>query len=151
MLKPWPRAFLPVTDGTFLTGLPSVQLNQRRVNGQRLLVSVSPSRPATRAPELTRPDKNNANEGPLFVPATIVTLDDLIAWLHLEFPNLSDAQIQQILAAYPSSSAPADPATPKIETNGCGPPYAINVSQVATGQQQRANASTLQISTHNCH
>ncbi len=87
--------------------------------------------------------KNNANEGPLFVPATIVTLDDLIAWLHLEFPNLSDAQIQQILAAYPSPSTPVDPQTIKIETNGYGPPYAINVSQVATGQQQRANVRHL--------
>ena len=125
-----------------------MQLNQKQVNGRRVLVSVSLSRLAlSQKPshipflkrQLTQPYKNNANEGPLFVPATIVTLDDLIAWLHLEFPNLSAAQIQQILDAYPSPSTPADPQTIKIETNGYGPPYAINVSQVATGQQQRAN------------
>ncbi|GAB1317112.1 Carboxylic ester hydrolase [Madurella fahalii] len=114
-------AFLPVTDGTFITSLPSVQLNQRRVNGRRILVA------------------NNANEGPLFVPVTIATLDDLITWLHLEFPNLSDAQIQQIIDAYPSSNASTDHNALKMETNGYGPPYALNVSQVATGQQQRAN------------
>lgn len=37
----WLRAFLPVTDGTFITALPSVQLNQRKVNGKRMLVGVS--------------------------------------------------------------------------------------------------------------
>jgi hypothetical protein len=35
------RAFLPVTDGTFITALPSAQLNQGRVNGRRMLVAVS--------------------------------------------------------------------------------------------------------------
>ncbi|KAK4034516.1 alpha/beta-hydrolase [Parachaetomium inaequale] len=78
MLTIWPRVFLPVTDGTFITALPSVQLSQRRVNGQRML--------------------NNANEGPLF----------------------------DILDAYPTSSAPTDSNALKMETNGYGPPYAIN-------------------------
>jgi hypothetical protein len=35
------RAFIPVTDGTYVTGLPSVLLDQRRVNGLRLLAGVS--------------------------------------------------------------------------------------------------------------
>ncbi len=52
------RAFLPVTDGNFITGLPSVQLGLKQVNGRRLLVSVSPSKPASTEPEqneLTQP------------------------------------------------------------------------------------------------
>ena len=31
-------AFLPVTDGVFVTGAPSTQLLKRKVNGHRLLV-----------------------------------------------------------------------------------------------------------------
>ena len=75
----------------------------------------------------------------MFVPPTIVTQDDLITYLHSNFPNLSEAQVQSILAANPSSSGPTDPDVPKMETSGIGPPYALNVSQVATGQQQRGN------------
>ena len=42
-LKDYARAFIPVTDGTYVTGLPSILLNQRRVNGLRLLAGVSGS------------------------------------------------------------------------------------------------------------
>ena len=42
--------FLPVTDGTYITQLPSRQLLKKQVNGVRMLTG------------------NNANEGPLFVP-----------------------------------------------------------------------------------
>lgn len=122
-------AFLPVTDGSYVQALPSVQLGKKMVNGKRMLVG------------------NNANEGPLFVPPVISTLDDLKAWLGQEFPNFSPAQIQQILDTYPSSSAPASPSDILVETNGFGPPYAVNVSQVATGQQQRANVSSSPQST----
>lgn len=72
------------------------------------------------------------------MPPTISTLDDLIGWLHIEFPNLSDANITSILEAYPSTSAPVDPADPKFATDGIHPPTAVNVSQAATGQLQRA-------------
>ncbi|KFX87272.1 hypothetical protein V490_08392 [Pseudogymnoascus sp. VKM F-3557] len=114
-------AFLPVTDGTFIKDLPSKQLLAKKVNGKRILVG------------------SNANEGALFVPPTISTEADLVAWLHLEFPNLSDGDITQILAAYPSSSGPVNPNDPKFATTGLGPATALNVSQVATGQQQRGN------------
>lgn len=35
-------AFLPVTDGVFIQDTPSVQLNEKKVNGQRVLIGVSP-------------------------------------------------------------------------------------------------------------
>ncbi len=34
------RAFIPVTDGTYIAGPPSVELARGRVNGLRLLVGV---------------------------------------------------------------------------------------------------------------
>ncbi|OBT45571.1 hypothetical protein VE00_03497 [Pseudogymnoascus sp. WSF 3629] len=114
-------AFLPVTDGTFIKQLPSKQLLAKNVNGKRILVG------------------SNANEGALFVPPTISTEADLVAWLHLEFPNVSNDDITQILAAYPSSSGPVNPNDPTFATTGLGPATAVNVSQVATGQQQRGN------------
>ncbi|KAH8880533.1 inactive carboxylesterase 4 [Thozetella sp. PMI_491] len=110
-------AFIPVTDGSYVTGPPSVTLSQqKRFNGLR----------------------NNANEGSLIPPTGINTEKDLIAWLKNNFFKLSDENVTQILAAYPSTSAPVNAADPKFETNGRGPPTAVNVSQVATGQQQRA-------------
>ena len=72
------------------------------------------------------------------MPPNIVTQDDLIAWLKSDYPYLSGAQIQAVLDANPSSSAPVNPNATRTETNGYGPPYALNVSQAGTGQQQRA-------------
>ena len=120
-------AFLPVTDYSYIQQLPSVQLNAKKVNGANMLVG------------------NNANEGALFVPPTISTLADLKAWLKLEFPSFTDAQIQAVLDANPASDEPVDPATPKFATYGLTDPpvTAVNVSQVATGQQQRGNVSSL--------
>lgn len=114
-------SYLPVTDYSFITSLPSVALNSKKVNGQAILVG------------------NNANEGPLFVPPTISTLDDLKAWLALEFPTFGSADIQQVLDAYPSSDASVNASEPMFATNGVSGATAVNVSQVATGQQQRAN------------
>ncbi|OBT88219.1 hypothetical protein VE02_02423 [Pseudogymnoascus sp. 03VT05] len=114
-------AFLPVTDGTFIKQLRSKQLLAKKVNGKRILFG------------------SNANEGALFVPPTIPTEADLVAWLHLEFPNVSNDDVTKILAAYPSSSGPVNPDDPKFATTGLGPATALNVSQVATGQQQRGN------------
>jgi carboxylesterase type B len=114
-------AYLPVTDYSFITTLPSVALNSKKVSGQSILVG------------------NNANEGPLFVPPTISTLDDLKAWLKLEFPTFSSADIQNVLDAYPSGDGPVNASDPKYATNGVDGATALNVSQVATGHQQRAN------------
>jgi carboxylesterase type B len=113
-------AFLPVTDGTFITGRPSTFMFSKKMNGEAILVG------------------NNANEGPLFTPSTINTLDDLKAWLHQEFPTFADTDVQSILNAYPSTDAPVNPASPRYATNGLTGATAVNVSQVATGQQQRA-------------
>ncbi|KAK0707608.1 Alpha/Beta hydrolase protein [Lasiosphaeris hirsuta] len=124
--KPTPHgnwAFIPVTDGSYITGPPSTELFQSRTNGQRLLVG------------------NNANEGSLIPPSNVVTQPDLIAWIKSNFPNLSDTNVTNILAEYPSTGDPVDPAAARYETDGYGPGTAVNISQVATGQQQRCYAS----------
>lgn len=72
------------------------------------------------------------------VPTTISTQDDLIAWISSNYPNLSATNVTQVLAAYPSTPDPVNPADPKYETDGYGPATAVNVSQAGTGQQQRA-------------
>ncbi|KAK4187061.1 lipase 4, partial [Podospora australis] len=112
-------AFIPVTDGEYITGPPSVLLQQGRVNGIRLLAG------------------NNANEGSIIPPSTIRTQNDLVTWLKQNFPNLSKKNITSVLEAYPSFSGPVDPTAARYETNGYGPGTAVNISQVATGQQQR--------------
>jgi len=70
-----------------------------------------------------------------------VTQEDLVAWLKTYFFNLSDQNITNILATYPSSSSPVNPNDPRYETDGYGPGTAVNISQAATGQQQRAYVS----------
>jgi len=52
--------------------------------------------------------------------------------------NLSPTNITSLLEAYPSSSGPVNTSDAKFETDGFGPATAVNVSQVGTGQQQRA-------------
>ncbi|KAK4207680.1 acetylcholinesterase [Rhypophila decipiens] len=115
-------AFYPVTDNAYIYDRPTRSLDLKRVNGRKLLVG------------------SNANEGPLFVPPTIKTQADLFGWLHVQFPNLSDAQITAILAANPNS-AETDADGPKYETNGLGTGNntAVFVSQDSNGQQQRGN------------
>lgn len=82
---------------------------------------------------------NNANEGALFVPPIINTTEALRSWMHGEYPTFTDADVDAVLAAYPSSDAPVDPSAVKFATSGTGPATAVNVSSVATGQQQRAD------------
>ena len=81
---------------------------------------------------------SNANEGPLFVPPGIMTETDVLGWLSQEFPNLSPAQLNTILAANPNSS-PTNPTGVRFETTGISAPNAVNMSGGANGQQQRAN------------
>ncbi|KAK1519600.1 acetylcholinesterase [Colletotrichum costaricense] len=111
-------AFYPVTDGVYIKSLPTEQMKQKRVNGERLLVG------------------HNANEGPLLTPPNIVSVADLTSWLKLEFPNLSAGQIDEILAANPTKTGANDT---RFETNGLTGLTALDVSQSGTGQQQRAN------------
>ncbi|AEO68120.1 uncharacterized protein THITE_2117509 [Thermothielavioides terrestris NRRL 8126] len=113
--------FWPVTDGIYIQNRPSQQLPTGQVNGQNLLVG------------------HNANEGPLFVPPTLTTESDLVGWLSgVEFPNLTPAQIDTILAANPNS-ANTSATGPHFDTDGVSSVTAVQVSQSANGQQQRGN------------
>lgn len=115
----WP--FVPVTDTPFFP-LTSMALTYKRVNGKNILVG------------------NNANEGPLFVQPGITNVDQLKAWLHTAFPTLiNPSDIQAILDANPIPNTPVNDSAPKYETNGRTGATAMEVSQVATGQMQRAN------------
>lgn len=113
-------AFLPVTDDAFVQDTPSRQLLRKKVNGLNILSG------------------NNANEGPLFVPQNIETVDDLLAWLRLTFPLFNNNDIAKILLYYPTSNATSSEA-PGYATNGETGATALNESIIATGQQQRAN------------
>ena len=113
-------AFLPVTepDTGFITTLPSDSLTARRVNGEHILVG------------------NNANEGAVFVPPTINSTAAFQTWLQGAYPDLTSADLDAILAAYPASN---DTDTDRFATTGLGPVTALDVSQFGTGAQQRAN------------
>ena len=82
------------------------------------------------------------------MPPTIVTESDLTDWLALQLPNLSPQQIQSILDANPNS-ADTNPLGPHFETNGLEGATALEVSQDANGQQQRA-ANIMAESTFVC-
>lgn len=115
-------AFLPVTDNVYIQDTPSRQLLRRKVNGLNILSG------------------NSANEGPAFVPQTIETEDDLVAWLRLTFPLFSNNDIAKILLYYPSSNTTTNTSThPLFATAGDSGPTALNQSNVGVGQQQRAN------------
>lgn len=113
-------AFLPVTDEVFIQDTPSRQLLRKKVNGLNILSG------------------NNANEGPLFVPQTITTEEDLVSWLRLTFPLFSNNDIAKVLLYYPSSNE-TDTTSPLYATSGDSGATALNQSNVAVGQQQRAN------------
>lgn len=114
-------AFLPVTDGGLLPEAPSQALLKKRVNGRNLLVG------------------NNADEGSLFVQSNITTEADLVNWLQLTFPMFSNDDVAKVLLYYPSTNASAGAASQYFATDGLGGPTAVTQSDVATGQQQRAN------------
>jgi carboxylesterase type B len=89
--------FIPVTDADeYITALPSLVLRpEHPVNGRRLLVG------------------NNAHEGAPFVPTSIATEADLLAWLSVEFPTLASTESTRrtILAQYPLTQTMADQYT----------------------------------------
>lgn len=114
-------AFLPVTDGELVPEAPSQALLRKRLNGRNLLVG------------------NNADEGSLFVQTDITTEDDLVAWLELTFPLFSNDDIAKVLLYYPSTNASVNSSDPLFATDGLESPTAINQSDVAAGQQQRAD------------
>ncbi|CBQ72861.1 related to esterase [Sporisorium reilianum SRZ2] len=111
----WP--FLPVTDGSYILDVPSQQLNQRKVNGKRLLVG------------------NNGAEGGLFVMRNIDTEQKLKTWLSTLLPLLKPEDIERVLLQYPVDTS----VTTNYATNGVDKPDANSVSPVAHGQQARAD------------
>jgi len=113
--------FLPVTDGKFIQQLPSVQLQKKQVNGLRVLSG------------------NNALEGPLFVPQNITSEEDLVSWIQDVFPLFTQDDVSKVLRYYPGSNATDDMNAADYATLGYTGATAINVSSIATGQQQRAN------------
>jgi len=116
-------AFLPVTDGKFIQERPSKQLGEGRVNGLNHLAG------------------HNALEGAAWVPpGSISTVDDLVAYLRVIFPNFSNNDIAKVLYYYPSSNATVDPNAALWATEGSYGPTTVNQSTAATGQQQRAIA-----------
>ena len=133
--------FLPVTDGRFIQQLPSQQLQQGKINGQRVLIGVSISSHISR--EVFESNwqffQNNANEGPAFVTQTIRTEDDFLAFLQKAFPLFTSDEISEILTYYPSTNASVDPSIPDFATNGLTGATALNESTFGTGQQQRAD------------
>lgn len=115
-------AFLPVTDGTFIQSTPSQALVHRKLNG------------------LNHLSGNNAEDSFYFVEPNITTQNDLLAWIRLVFPLFTEDDISKLLYYYPSSNLSAiDADLPRFATSGDSGLTALNVSQVASGPQQRAN------------
>jgi carboxylesterase type B len=112
-------AFLPVTDGTLVQSRPSTQLLEKRVNGRSLLVG------------------NNANEGQSFTPQSITSESALLAWLQSTLPEFTTGDLAKLLSYYPISETSGT----KFATNGVSGPSALDQSNIATGQQQRAGVS----------
>lgn len=111
-------AFVPVTDGHFITQRPSQQLIAGKVNGKRVMSG------------------NNAMEGAAFVIPNITTTADFESWLRLEYPLLSDSDMHKILHEYyPASNTSS---TPYATCGDCNGATAVNVGPVATGPFQRA-------------
>ncbi|PSN69731.1 alpha/beta-hydrolase [Corynespora cassiicola Philippines] len=115
-------AFLPVTDGTFLQETPSQALLKRKINGLRQLTA------------------NTAEEGPAYTPQTITTEDDLVSWIQHTFPLLASDDVQKILRYYPFVPPEDNGTIPEFPTAGDSGLTSISMSQVASGQTQRANA-----------
>ncbi|USP82825.1 carboxylesterase type B [Curvularia clavata] len=115
--------FLPVTDDVFIQSTPSKALRERKVNG------------------LNHLSGNNAQEGDTFVPHNITTENDLVDWIRLVFPLFTQDDIAKLLYYYPSSNvSDSSDGLTTFATDGRNEPTIVNVSQTATGQQQRVQA-----------
>ncbi|KAI9838041.1 MAG: hypothetical protein M1819_006195 [Sarea resinae] len=115
-------AFLPVTDGKFVQNLPSEQLAKGAINGQRILTS------------------NNAEEGWLFTPQTILTDIDFMNYIKSTFPSFTDDDISELQQHYPSLTLPPGEIPFHFATRGSSGPTTLNQSFMAIGVQQRSNA-----------
>ena len=91
--------------------------------------------------KLTILPQNDVNEGAPFTQQNITTEDDLVDWLHLQFPLFTNDDIAKVLLYYPSTNATDNPMAPKYATSGTTGATALNESQIGAGQQQRADVS----------
>jgi len=112
-------AFIPVTDGSFLQDLPTVQLLGGKANGVAMLSG------------------NNANEGYYFVPQNITTEAIFRDYIQLNYGSLSTQQIDNILSVYQpelhyctgtlyDSDGLSDPTANTVDGKGCGWQAAAN-------------------------
>lgn len=115
-------AFLPVTDGKFIQSVPSKQLARGNVNG------------------LNQLSGHNALEGAAFMQWNISTVGDLVEYLQVTFPMLSNNDIAKILLYYPTNNGSVNSNDPTWATEGDSGPTTLNQSTAATGQKQRAIA-----------
>jgi carboxylesterase type B len=117
-------AFVPVTDGSFVRQLPTVQLASKALKGKRILSS------------------NMASEGVPLGPPTTLTLQDFRTYINTTFPRFSTSEKSAIEAqySYAGDTKPADPSDPLFATSGISLPSAVNQSTFGTGQQQRVFA-----------
>ncbi|KAH8900002.1 alpha/beta-hydrolase [Thozetella sp. PMI_491] len=113
-------AFIPVTDGTLIQGLPTEQLLKGSVNGERVLVG------------------NNANEGTYFVPQNITTEAQFTSFVQLQYPGLSKENLTAVMQLYSVSNASAS-STLKYDSDGTHAPFATEMSRFVAGWQQAAN------------
>lgn len=113
-------AFLPVTDGNFVRAAPSQQLLEKAVSGKRLLIG------------------NNANEGAPLTSPTILTANDFLNYVKSSFPSLTAADKSRLLRMYQFDNSSTDLSAPLFDTLGDSGPTALNQSEFATGQKQRA-------------
>ncbi|KAG8161782.1 hypothetical protein KVR01_008769 [Diaporthe batatas] len=119
-LSTW--AFLPVTDGKIIQDVPSKQLAHGNVNGLNMLTG------------------HNALEAAQFVLRNITTIGEMVEYLRVTFPMLSNNDIAKILLYYPTNNETVNQADPKWATTGDSAPTNLNQSTAATGQMQRAIA-----------
>ncbi|KAK9423354.1 putative Acetylcholinesterase [Seiridium unicorne] len=116
-------SFAPVTDGALIQYTPYSQLLEKKVvNGRNMWTS------------------HNADESSLFVPNNITTLEALTSFLKVSFSRFDDADIASILEMYPLSEYGKNLENPRFATAGDSGPTAVDVSQFAIGNQQRAYA-----------
>ncbi|KAI9641370.1 hypothetical protein NHQ30_010172 [Ciborinia camelliae] len=111
-------AFLPVTDGKFLTKRPSEQLLAGEVNGVRILSG------------------HNANEGPGFVPQDINTTAAFTTFTQSLFPQMSNTTLSHLYQTY---AIPPTTPGPLFASAGNHGPTALNQSVFGIGPQQQAN------------
>lgn len=80
--------------------------------------------------------ENNANEGPGFVPQNITTVLGFEKYTRALFPLMSTSDLNRLDEAY---RIPPTAHGPLFSTLGLSAPNALNQSEYAIGQQQRAN------------